>query len=372
MKIAILSTAFPLRGGIAHFNGLLYKELILNHDVTVFTFQRQYPSIFFPGKSQFEGEEMSEAIPSEQIIDSINPLNWIRAGERIREGSYDVLIFKYWMPFFAPCFGTISRIVKKNNKIKVLVICDNIIPHERKPFDFQLTKYFLNKADYFVVLSETVKKDLLSLYPEAKYNLLPHPVYSNFGDLIDKAEAKSHLNITAEKIILFFGFIRDYKGLDTLLLAMSKLKNKKVKLLIAGEFYSDKEKYLKIIQDKNLNDSVILRTDFIPTNEVKYYFSACDAVILPYKTATQSGIVQIAVHFKKPVIATNVGGISEVIKNDETGFIIEKENPEAMAIAIDKFYLENKSAVFSNNMALLSDKYSWQNFTNGLLYLINS
>lgn len=372
MKIAILSTAYPLRGGIAHFNGLLYKELSINHQVNVYTFKRQYPAILFPGKTQLEGCESVDAIQTEQIVDSINPFNWIKVGEKLRENCFDILIFKYWMPFFAPCFGTISNIVKKNNKTKILVICDNVIPHEGKPLDKQLTKYFFNNVDYFVVLSEAVKKDLLSLYPNAKYNLLPHPVYSNFGDSVEKTEAKSHLNITAEKVILFFGFIRDYKGLDTLLLAMTKLKNKNIKLLVAGEFYSSKGNYLKIIDENNLKSSVILKSDFIPTNEVKYYFSACDVVILPYKSATQSGIVQIAVNFRKPVIATNVGGLGEVIKNDEIGFIVEKENPEALAAAIDKFYLDNKEIEFSNNVSSIADKYSWQNFTNGLLDLINS
>ncbi|MBK6914545.1 MAG: glycosyltransferase [Ignavibacteriales bacterium] len=372
MKIAILSTAYPLRGGIAHFIGLLYHQLKKNHTVKVYTFKRQYPAILFPGKSQLENEETSEAIPTVLAIDSINPLNWIKIGKKLSEEFYDVLIFKYWMPFFAPCFGTISKIVKKNNKTKIMVICDNIIPHEKKPFDNLLTKYFFNNVHYFIVLSENVRKDLLSLYPKAKYNLLPHPVYSNFGDPVEKQAAKSFLKIDSEKLILFFGFIRDYKGLDTLLLALSKLKNINVKLLVAGEFYSNKDKYLKIIHDNNLNDSVILKTDFIPTKEVKYYFSACDAVILPYKSATQSGIVQIAVNFRKPVIATNVGGLGEVIINNETGFIVEKENPQALANAINKFYSENNESKFSKNMSFAADKYSWQNFTNGLLDLINS
>lgn len=372
MKIAILSAAYPLRGGIAHFIGLLYTELNLNHEVKVFNFRRQYPSIFFPGKSQLESGESNIAIPAEQVIDSVNPINWKKTGEKLREDYYDILIFKYWMPFFAPCFGTISKIVKKNEKTKVLVICDNVIPHERKPFDNLLTKYFFNNVDCFVVLSESVKQDLLSLYPNAKHSLLPHPVYSNFGESVEKANAKSFLKITDEKVILFFGFIRDYKGLDTLLLAVSKLKSKDVKLLIAGEFYSDKEKYLKIIKEYNLHNSVILKTDFIPTSEVKYYFSACDAVILPYNSATQSGIVQIAVNFRKPVIATNVGGLGEVIKNNETGFIVEKENPQKLADAIDKFYFESKESEFVINLSLLADKYSWESFANGILKLINS
>lgn len=372
MKIEILSTAFPLRGGIAHFVGLLYNELKKNHDTKVLTFKRQYPAIFFPGKSQLEGGDTSEKFPTEVIVDSINPFNWMKVGQRIFTDAPDVLIFKYWMPFFAPCFGSISRRAKKNNKTKVLVICDNVIPHEHKPFDKTLTKYFFNSVDYFVVLSESVGKDLISLYPNAKYKLLPHPIYSNFGESVSKSEAKSFFKIKDEKVILFFGFIRDYKGLDTLLLAMSELKNKNIKLLVAGEFYTDKEKYLGIIKEKNLESTVILKTDFIPTNEVKYYFSACDAVILPYKSATQSGIVQIAVNFRKPVIATNVGGLGEVIIDDESGYIVEKENPKALAEAIDKFYSEEKEITFTKNISTLSEKYSWKKFTDGIIELVKT
>ena len=369
MKIDILSTAFPLRGGIAHFVGLLYKELKKNHELKVFTFKRQYPAILFPGKSQLEEKETSEKIPSETIVDSINPINWLKVGKKICNDKPDILIFKYWMPFFAPCFGTISKLVKKNNHTKILVICDNVIPHEKKIFDTSLTKYFFNKTDYFIVLSESVGKDLLSLYPNAKYKLLPHPVYDNFGVSLNKDEAKKYLGINSEKVILFFGFIRNYKGLDTLLNAMSKVKSKNIKLLVAGEFYTDKEKYLNIIKSLILDDDVILRTDFIPTADVKYYFSASDAVILPYKSATQSGIVQIAVNFKKPVIATNVGGLEEVVEDGKAGYIVEKENPDELATAIDKFYSENKEKEFSENIAKLKEKYSWTNFANGIFEL---
>jgi glycosyltransferase involved in cell wall biosynthesis len=371
MKIHILSTAYPLRGGIAHFVGLLYNELKKNHDTKVLTFKRQYPAIFFPGKTQLEGGDTSENIPTEIIVDSINPFNWMKVGKRIFTDEPDVLIFKYWMPFFAPCFGSITKHAK-NNKTKVVVICDNVIPHENKPFDRTLTKYFFNSVDYFVVLSESVGKDLLSLYPNAKYKLLPHPIYSNFGNAVEKSAAKAFLKIKDEKVILFFGFIRDYKGLDTLLLAMGELKNKNIKLLVAGEFYTDKEKYLKILKEKNLESSVILKTDFIPTQEVKYYFSACDAVILPYKSATQSGIVQIAVNFRKPVIATNVGGLGEVIVDGESGYIVEKENPKALAKAIDKFYSEEKEIPFTKNISTLSEKYSWKNFADGIIELVKT
>ncbi len=373
MKITILSTAYPLRGGIAHFNGLLFKELSKSHQVVVITFKRQYPSILFPGKSQMESGDTVEKIETRLLVDSMNPFNWMKVGKIIRNEAPDLLIYKYWMPFFAPCFGRISRIVKKNNKTKILVICDNVIPHERKPGDISLTKYFFKAVDYFILLSENVKEDLLKVKPGAKFKVLPHPIYSNFGERINKDEARKFLHLKDENLILFFGFIRDYKGLDVLFEAMKILKNKTdVKLIVAGEFYSNEEKYKKIINHLNIKDSLHLFTNFIPTSEVKYYFSASDAVILPYKDATQSGIVQIAMNFRKPVIATNVGGLGEVVIDGQTGFIVEKENPGQLSDAIEKFYNENKEESFVLNIEKELEKYSWEKFVDGIMETINN
>ena len=369
MKITILSTAYPLRGGIAHFNGLLYRELIKDNDVNVITFKRQYPAVLFPGKSQLESGDSVEHIPTEQIVDSINPVNWFRTGNKIKKDAPDLLIFKYWLPFFAPCFGTISQIVKKNKKTRVLVICDNVLPHEKRPGDKSLTKYFFRYVDFFILLSEKVKDDLLLINPEARYKVLPHPVYSNFGLPVSKDEARLKLELTDKNLILFFGFIRDYKGLDVLLKSMALLKDEDIKLIVAGEFYSNSEFYLKLIDELNIKDKVYLFTDFIPTSDVKYYFSASDAVILPYKDATQSGIVQIAMNFRKPVIATDVGGLGEVVLNDSTGFVVEKENPEALADAIRKFYNEKSEIPFTENVGKELEKYSWEKFVLGIIEL---
>ena len=239
MKVTILSAAYPLRGGISHFVGLLYKKLKAENQVNVITFKRQYPSIFFPGKSQLETNDNVEKIPTEVLVDSINPLNWINIGMKIRKDAPDLLIFKYWMPFFGPCFGTISRIARSNKKTKILVICDNVIPHERKPGDIIFTKYFLKAVNYFIVMSKSVQKDLEKLIPNAENRLLFHPVYSNFGDAVNKDEAREKLNLSAEKVILFFGFIRKYKGLDTLFYALSYLKDFNLTAVIAGEFRSE-------------------------------------------------------------------------------------------------------------------------------------
>ena len=369
-KITIISAAYPLRGGIAHFAGLLYNELINYFDVDVITFKRQYPSFLFPGKTQLESGDSVEKIPTSVVLDSINPLNWIKIGKRIKNDEPDFLILKYWMPFFAPVYGVISRIVKKNGKTKIIAICHNVIPHEKKPGDLALTKFFFSSVDYFILLSNSVKKDLLSIVPDAKQKVLFHPVYSNFGNSISKEEARQFLNIQEERVLLFFGFIRDYKGLDILLEAIAILKSQlRFKLVIAGEFYSNEDKYLELIDKLDLKDWVSLHSDFIPQDEVKYYFSACDVVVLPYKSATQSGIVQIANNFNKPMISTNVGGLGEVIKNGESGYLVEKENPQQLADAILKYYNENKEAEFSENIEAEQEKYSWEKFVKEMMEL---
>jgi len=284
-----------------------------------------------------------------------------------------LVIFKHWLPFFAPCYGWIAKKIKKRSTAKLIAVCHNIIPHEKRIGDKILSKYFLEKMDYFIPLSDQVKKDLFLFLKNPVYKLLPLPVFSLFGEKVDKQEAKKYLKLTDEKILLFFGFIRDYKGLDVLIEAISLVKKElDVKLIVAGEFYESEERYLKLITSYNLEKEIILKKDFIPTSDVKYYFSASDAVVLPYKSATQSGIVQVAVNFCKPVIATNVGGIGEVIEDGKTGFVVEKENPEKLAEAIIRYYKEDKEKEFSQSMKSLKEKYSWQNFVKGMFELIKN
>lgn len=372
MKIVIVSPAYPLRGGIANFAAQLHQELSKSNDVLIFTFKRQYPKIFFPGKTQLEVGENSEKIPTEIEIDSINPLSWKKTAAQIIKANPDLVIFKYWLPFFAPCYSSIAKRIKKKYTAKLLAICHNIIPHEKRFGDKYLSKMFLSKMEYFILLSKEVENDLLKFISHPKSKVLPHPVYSRFGKCVDKQTAKEHLKLPDNNYILFFGFIRDYKGLDVLLNALALLKEKNIKLIVAGEFYSDKEKYFKMIDDLNINQNVFMFNDFIPTDEVKYYFSAADAIILPYRNATQSGIVQIAVNFQKPVIATDAGGLSEVIENDKMGYIVKKENPEQLAEAINKFYNGNKEQDFSQNISTLKEKYSWKSFVDGIFELIKT
>ncbi len=373
MKIVILSAAYPFRGGIANFTNLLAKNLEKGNNVSVYTFTRQYPGLLFPGKTQMEPDKNEPSIKSKRVLDSVNPFSWKKTGKLIKSENPDLLIFNFWMPFFAPAFGTVAKIVKKNSSVKTLAICHNIVPHESKPGDAFLTKFFLKKIDYFILLSGKVKDELLKFLPSAKYKVLFHPVYSSFGEAVDKYEAKKYLGINDENVLLFFGLIREYKGLDVLLKAMAEVKEKlKVKLIVAGEFYDNKDKYLKLIEKYNLKQTVLIVDKYVEAEEVKYYFSAADAVVLPYKDATQSGIVQVAVNFNKPLIGTTAGGLKEIIENNVNGFVVKPGSPEDLAEAILKFYSENKEAEFSKNVKKIADKFSWQKFAAGLLNFVNT
>ena len=367
MKIVIVGTAYPLRGGIAHYNAILYRHLSARHSVDIVTFTRQYPSIFFPGKTQDEKGGHESAVPTEQLIDSINPWTWYTAAKAISQKKPDLLIFKYWMPFFAPCFGTIARLVKRWTGAKVLFICDNVIPHERRIGDTALTRYAFAAVDSFVVQSAAVEKELQAFHPQARYELVPHPVYEIFGSLMPKEQARRELGIRDERVILFFGYVRRYKGLHILLDAMPAiLESVNVKLLVVGEFYDDEQKYRQQIAEKNLGERVFVHSDYVPNEEVSRYFSAADVVVLPYVSATQSGIVQIAYQFDKPVIATDVGGLAEVVLNERTGFIVKPEAPDEVANAVIRFYEEGREPEFVHNVSVEKKKYSWENLVQAI------
>jgi len=367
MNIVIVSTAYPLRGGIAHYVALLYRNLIRRHAVSVVTFSRQYPSFLFPGKSQEEtGADESMRIPAEQLIDSINPFTWFSAARRIAALKPDVLIFKYWLPFFGPCFGTIIRRVKKltNGRARALFICDNIVPHEKRPFDGLFTSYAFKPVDGCIVQSGAVERDLRTLFPDKPYALVSHPIYNIFGETVPKAGARRALGIRHTNVILFFGYVRKYKGLDVLLRAMPiVLKSIKVKLLIVGEFYGDEAATRKQIADLGLEQWIDIRSEYVPNDQVAPYFCAADVVVLPYRSATQSGIVQIAYNFNKPVIATDVGGLSEVVIDGMTGRILPPEDERTLAEAIIRFYQKNEEGTFVRGVHSEKKKYSWTNLT---------
>lgn len=357
-----------MRGGIAHYNALLYRALSIRHDVEIVTFARQYPSLLFPGKTQKEEGGTEEfRVPSSVLIDSINPVNWIAVGRALRSRKPDLILFKYWLPFFGPCFGTIARIVKRGTRSKVLYICDNVIPHERRPGDRLFTKYAFGPADGFVVQSAAVERDLLALFPGARYEHVPHPVYHGFGAAVPAADARTRLAITARNVLLFFGYVRKYKGLGVLLEAMARLKNRlDVHLLVVGEFYDDEKSYRDQIRREGLADSVTVRSDYIPNDEVRYYFSAADAVVLPYSSATQSGIAQIAYNFDTPVIATTVGGLAEIVRDGQTGVLVPPDDPGALADGILRFFTSLDRTALRKQTREEKVKYSWDNLVAAL------
>lgn len=381
MKIIIVGTAYPLRGAMAQLNGILANYLSEDHDVEIFSFKRQYPILFFPGKSQEDTSDhnlIKEEIPNTQILDSINPFNWFKTAKRISQKEPDLLILRFWIPFFAPAFYTICRYVKKKSGSKVLFICDNVIPHEHRFGDNFLIKLIFKAGDYFIIHSKSVEEDLKKFIKGKPYLLTPHPIYNIFGEPVEKKESKKYIkdefniDLENENVILFFGYIRKYKGLKFLIDSMTDiLKEVKVKLLIVGEFYEDETITRNQIKDLKLENDVYIISDYVPNEKVKYFFCASDFVALPYIDATQSGITQIAYFYNKPVIATDVGGLSEVVLENKTGFIVEPGNSRAIAEKVIKFYRDNLETEFSKNVSLEKEKYSWGIFINSIETLVS-
>ncbi len=372
MKIVIVSTAYPLRGGIAHYIYLLYKHLSTRHQVSVVTFRRQYPKMLFPGKSQEEKSGEGFVIPTTAMMDSINPLTWIKTGKYVASLHPDLVVFKYWIPFFAPVFGTVARISKKLSGCKTLFICDNVVPHESTPIDRFLTRWAFKQANFFIVQSKSVENDLLKFVRSPIYRNVPHPVYEIFGDSISKKMARQELGLEeSERVALFFGFIRAYKGLKVLLEAMPLvLERINLKLLVVGEFYEDPKPYLNFIMEHNLNKNIQLVNKYVPNKEVALYFSAADLVVLPYITATQSGIVQIAYNFGVPVIVTNVGGLSEVVTDEISGYVVEPNSPQALADAIVRFYSNDNARKLTAGAVIQKEKYTWDNLIEAIESLL--
>ena len=362
MKILIVGPAWPYRGGIADFDERIAREYIKKGDkVEIFTFTLQYPSFLFPGKTQYSPDPRPEDLDIKRKVNAINPFNWIKVGRELKKKNADLIIIKFWLPLMAPCFGTIARIVKGNGKTKVISILDNIIPHEHRPGDKILSKYFVSSIDAFIAMSKSVYDDLKSLNDKKPCLLSPHPIYDNFGTAVSREEAIGSLGLDpSAKYMLFFGFIRDYKGLDILLkaIAYERIKNSDIKLIVAGEFYNNSEKYFELEKQLGLEGKIIWRTDFIADEQVKNYFCASDIIVQPYKTATQSGVTQIAYHFEKPMLVTNVGGLPEIVPNGKVGYSVEPE-AKVIADAISDFYSNGRYAEFVENIKEEKKKYSW-------------
>jgi glycosyltransferase involved in cell wall biosynthesis len=371
-KVIIIGPAHPLRGGgMTTFNHRMAKEFIdEGHDCAIYSFSLQYPSFIFPGTSQYTDEPAPENITIYSAINSINPFNWIKIGNRIKKENADIVIVRFWLPLMGPALGTILRRVRKNKRSKIICIADNVIPHEKRIGDRPFTRYFLKSCDAFITMSEKVMSDLRQFEKIKPAIQVQHPLYDNFGAIISKKEAREKLGVgSQESLVLFFGFIRKYKGLDLLMEAMAdeRIKKAGIKLLVAGEFYEDRKPYLELIEKLGIKDQLILRTDFIPDSEVKYYLCAADAVIQPYRNATQSGVTPLAYHFEKPTVVTNVGGLPAMVTNDEAGIVTA---PEASSIAegIISFY-EKGEQHFIPFLQKKKKELSWKAFAEHIFTL---
>ena len=376
MRIIILGTAHPFRGGLASYNERLARQFISEgHDADIFTFTLQYPGFLFPGKSQFTDAPAPKDIRITRVLNSVNQFNWIRTGFRIRKENPDILLIKYWHPSMSPSFGTVARIARnnKNDRTKVICIFDNVIPHEKSFFDKLLTRYFTRSIDGAVVMSRSVGEDLKSFRVNIPVAFNPHPLYDNYGDKVSREEALAKLNLDTEfSYLLFFGFIRAYKGLDLLLEAFADklLRNRKLKLIVAGEFYDSDMPYLDIIRNNNLEDEVLILDRFIREDEVASLFCAADLVVQPYRSATQSGVTQIAYHFEKPMLVTDVGGLGEIVPDGKCGYVVKPE-PIAISDAINDYFSNKRQEEFTKNVREEKTRFTWDKLTKAITDIYN-
>lgn len=372
-SVLVIGPAHPLRGGIAAFSERLANAFMeKGYKVHIETFSLQYPKFLFPGKTQLSSSPAPENLNITVSINSINPFNWIKVGKKLKKKSYDLVLIPYWLPFMAPCLGTIAGIIRKNRKSKIIAIAHNYIPHEKRPGDKLFTKYFSRKTDGFVALSKSVLHDIDELFPDIPKVFSPHPIYDHYGMIISKTEARKKLQLELqERHLLFFGIVRDYKGLDLLLEAMAfkEIRDLNIKLIVAGEFYSDPEKYLNYIKENTLEDSIILKQEFIPDEEVGLYFCAADLIVQPYRSATQSGVTQIGFHFEKPMLVTNVGGLSEIIPHNTAGYVVERD-PKQIAESIVDYYKNDRENQFIEGVLDEKKKYDWNKMVEAVLALL--
>ncbi|MBQ4390937.1 MAG: glycosyltransferase [Paludibacteraceae bacterium] len=370
MRIGILGTCWPYRGGLSAFNERLARQFMSEgHEVELFTFTMQYPDFLFPGKTQYSDAPQPADLSITRTMNSIEPISWFRTVKLLKQKRIEMLVIKFWIPLMAPCLGTIARLARREG-IRVVSILDNVIPHEPHFWDKLLIRYFIGSVDRFVAMSESVKRDCRMFLPESRKDdvlLSPHPLYDNFGESIDKAEARKALDLPKDKtLLLFFGFIRDYKGLDLLMKSYAKVKGEDdLRLVVAGEFYNNGEQYKELERELGLEGKIIWRTDFIPDDKVRYYFSAADMVVQPYKSATQSGVTQIAYHFEKPMLVTNVGGLAEIVPDGKVGYVCEVD-ADSIAAAITKFAempADKRESHFIKNIKKGKEKYGWSKMT---------
>ena len=370
MRIVILGPAYPYRGGIAFFDDRLTAELTaMGHEVEEWTFKLQYPGFLFPGKTQFSEDPAPEGITTIRKMNSINPLNWIKTGRELKKARPDLVVVAFWLPFMAPCQGTIARIARRNGHTRITGLIHNMIPHEHRPGDKLLARYFANSVDGYVAMSDAVLSDIDQFDQSRTRVFCRHPLYDNFGEPASREESLKFLGLNPQyRYMLFFGLIRDYKGLDILLKAYadSRLRSENVRLIVAGEFYSGSEKYLAMEKELGLEGLIIWKSDFVPNSEVRYCFGAADLIVQPYKSATQSGVAQIAYHFEKPMLVTNVGGLAEIVPDGVAGYVVE---PDATQIAdrIVDFFGQDKKDQFTEGLRREKKKYSWTNMARSVI-----
>lgn len=360
-RIVIIGPVYPYKGGIAHYTALMYRALVQKHDVTLVSYSMQYPKLLFKKEQRDWENETFKIEDTVYWINTANPFNCIASARKINRLNPDLVMIQWWHPYFAPCYVLISKFLKKN--IKQLFVCHNVFPHERFVMDRALTKMVLKNGDFFILHSEQDKKDLLSIKPDGILKKTYIPTYNAFKlNDMSKDAAREMLNLGKdEKVLLFFGFVREYKGLKWLIKAMSLIMKRlsDVKLLVVGDFGSDKDDYLKLIEECQAQKAIRIYDGYIPDSEVEKYFAACDLVACPYESATQSGIVQIAYGFEKPVIATCVGGLPEVVEDNKTGYIVESMEYEMLAAKICEFFEQNKAKEFHEHIVEEAYKFSW-------------
>ena len=365
MKITILGPAHPYRGGLASIMQIMARTFARRgNEVDIRTFTLQYPALLFPGTTQTVDTPPPADLSIRRCVNTMWPFNWWRIGRQLRRERPDFILMKYWTPFMAPCFGTIARIARRNGHTKVLCQIDNVEPHEHHLIDRPCNRYYLRSVDGFIYMSEQVHRELQA-YTSAPALFSPHPLFENFGERVDHAEACAHLGLDPEQqYLLFFGLIRDYKGLDLLLDAWARLKQQHPafssrRLIVAGEFYTDKEPYIQQIDRLGLQNDVLLHARFIPDEEVKYYFSAADCVVQPYKSATQSGVTQIAYQFCTPMIVTDVGGLAEIVPDGRVGYVAPP-TVEGVADAMARIYEGDALERFRTNCLEERKRFSWE------------
>jgi glycosyltransferase involved in cell wall biosynthesis len=369
-QLIIIGPAWPLRGNLAAFDEKLATVFITaGIPTSINTFSLQYPGFLFPGATQYSSDPAPTNLSIEVSINSINPLNWIKVGLRIRKEKPSLIIVRYWIPFMGPCLGTILRIVRSNKHTKIIALVDNMIPHEKRIGDQLFTKYFVGAIDGFLTMSQKVQRDV-QLFTNKPICISPHPIFDHFGSTIPVADARKALNLdTSDKIILFFGFVRAYKGLDLLIEAMADpaIKAAGIRLIIAGEFYEAPAPYLEQIERLGLSNQIAVYNQYIGEKEVTNYVSAADFIIQPYKNATQSGVTPMAYHFLKPMLVTNVGGLADTVPHDKVGLVVEP-NVASIAAGILQLY-ERGTAHFLPHLIEEKKKYSWEQMCQSFLTL---